>query len=216
MIKATDARIALARQVARLFFCTMEHIQYWAGDNRHPSRVYEMVNVLVDAGLIEKNKTMQPYIYSLTRQGYRFANLKAPTGSRYRSWSAITHRCYANTAEIRLRSRYPQFQWLSHPAIQSLGLFPAFGEHFGRDGNNTVFCLVDDYNMDSSRISHALTRNHKPSKRFFDFSYAIPKWPDVASLVAVATISESQADAHKDYMKKHGIKAAMIRLEQLW
>lgn len=202
--------------LARLQYVTVSQLQYWS-EGRHISRSYAAIDELVKLGYVKIHKAIKPYIFSLTREGFRIAGAKPPGGSRQESWSVLTHRCHRNEAEMRLRTHFADFQFLSRQEMYRLGVNPAFGEHLGITEGRMFFVLLDDYHMDPSRISHAIERAHRPNTDYFDIALKrVPTWGDIAEKVIIAVSDDDQYSMHKRYIQKHELAVALLKIEALW
>lgn len=202
--------------LARLQYSTVLQVSYWS-KGRHVSRSYAALEWLELSGHVKRHSALKPHIFSLTREGYRASGSKPPSGSRLESWSVLTHRCHRNTAEIRLREHYDDFTFLSRGEMYSKGVNPAFGEHLGFTGDRLFLMLLDDYYMDSTRISHVLKRVHRPNKYYFDVKkHQVPNWSDVATDFVVAATDEEQYLAHKKYIQKYTLDVKLLKIEGLW
>jgi len=202
--------------LSRIQYAIVPQVAYWS-EGRHISRSYAALESLELLGYVKRHKAIKPHIFSLTREGCRVSGSKPPSGSRLESWSVMTHRCHRNAAEIRLREHFENFQFLSRQQMYVRGVNPAFGEHLGVEGKRVFFVLLDDYYMNSTRISHAMSRTHRPNKFYFDVKkYNVPTWSDISTDFIVASTDEDQYEMHKKFIKKNNIKTALLKIEGLW
>ncbi len=212
----SDAKTNLLLVLHRLHYATMPQVAFWCDADRHQSRTYALLSTLTKDQLIERHDALQPYIYSLTREGYRVIGKKPPAGSRQISWSVLTHQCHANEAEIKLREHFPGFQFLPKTLLYKAGLNPAIAEHCGVSEDQRIYVLVDDYLMQSNRLLRVMTRAHRPKKGFFDFSKPVPVWSDVATKFICATTLDSQYVQHKKFLQVHKLNFSMMKIGPLW
>jgi len=210
--------------LGRLQYSVVHQISYWS-DGRHISRSYDALNSLESLGYIKKHTAMKPYIFSLTREGFRISGTKLPNGSRIESWSVMTHRCHRNEVEIRMRENFDNFLFLSRTEMYKKGVNPGFGEHLGVAENRSFLVLLDDYYMESTRISHAYKRPHKPNKYHFDVTITenvVPRWSDIITDYVVSASDDDQYQLHKNYISiynkkyKNNLNIMLLKIEALW
>ncbi len=200
----------------RMRYATVQQIALWSDAGRHQSRTYALLSALSKDELINCHNALQPYIYSLTREGYRVIGKLPPAGSRQESWSVLTHQCHANEAEIKLQEHFPGFQFLPKPVLYKMGLNPAIAEHCGVSQEQRIYVLVDDYLMQSNRLLRVKTRSHRPKKGFFDFTKPIPTWSAVASKFICVTTLDSQYALHKKFLQVNRLDFSMMKIGPLW
>ena len=212
----TPAKEGVLVALAKLKYATVPQVAYWSSPERHHSRTYALLTSLIDMGLVKRHDVLQPHIFSLSREGFRVIGEPPPQGSRQESWSVLTQQCHANEAEIRLRHHYEDFEFLPNSDLYRMGLNPAIAEHGGKSDDHLIYVLVDDYNMQSERLSRVKYRSHKPKLSYFDLSKPIPNWSSIASLFICAITSETQYELHKAYLIKHKLEIALLKIEALW
>ncbi|MCP5002547.1 MAG: hypothetical protein GY941_01145 [Planctomycetes bacterium] len=194
----------------------MQQIAYWSKPDNHTSRVYAHLSSLVDDCLVKRHDALQPHIFSLTRDAYRIIKKQPPLGSRQESWSVLTHRCHANSAEILLQKHYPGFKFLPKKELYAMGLNPAIAEHCGRNNDSLIYTIIDDYHMQSSRLARVQGRAHRPKTAFFDLSKTIPTWAQIASTFVCAATDSTQYQAHKQFIKTNRLNFSLLKLESIW
>lgn len=215
-IQLSITQRALLDVLGRLQYATLHQLVYWLTPQQ--PTVTKTLQRLEAARLVSVERSCRPNIYSATLTGLRVANLPMPVSRRCPSWSVMAHHCHRNAAEIRLREHYPEFYFQPRHDLYALGLSPAHGEHFGKDGDgHSALVLLDDYLMQSERIGHAWTRPHTPNTRYYDLGTGrVRHWRDIAQRYILAVTDRIQYERHKTYIHQHRLDTALLFVAGLW
>ena len=198
----------------RLQFATCEQLRYWV-DVSQPTMSITL-SKLASSDYVKVDKSIKPFIYSLTQSGRRAIGTKAPKKAFY-STSVMRHTCHRNQAEIVLRGVYERMTFQSRKVWFKKGLNPAHGEHGAKDLNGYTLVLLDDYLMDSYRIGHSWTRPHAANERYWADSQ-IRHWRDVVDRYLVVTTDEGQRERHLSFIEKSQLSDTVniLHVEPLW
>lgn len=209
-----DLQHGVLRTLGRLRFATEAQLAYWNGVG--VSAVSKTLAKLIDAELVAVEKQSRPGIWRLTFAGAAVVRMPMPSGGRHSSWSVMAHACHVNEVEIRLReSIYKGFQFMSRLELLKQGFNPAWGEHAGSCGNQSIFVLVDDYAMTSDRIARSFARRHAPNPKYWPDA-AGRVWGEVMQSYIVACTDPIHVETHRAYITKSQLPADVVSVPALW
>jgi DNA-binding transcriptional ArsR family regulator len=201
------------RTLGRLRFATESQLSYWTGVSI--SAISKALSRLLAAAYVQVEKS-RPAIWKLSAAGAALVRIPLPSGGRPASWSVMAHACHVNAVEILLReTTHKDFRFLPRIELLRQGFNPAFGEHAGISNNQSIFVLVDDYAMQSDRITRSFTRRHAPNRKYWP-DPAGRVWGEVAQSYLVACTDPIQAETHRTYIAQERLPAEVVHVEALW
>lgn len=205
----------LLNLIFRLKVTTIAQLKYWL-QAPHETTVARLCSQLAITGFIKINHKEKPYSLMLASKGARY--LQADGKTDWPSFAATQQIVLKNDVEIWLREYFDNIIPLNRTKLWQLGLNPGVGEHAFRSGSQLFFILIDDYLMESNRISHCLSRAHTPSEQYYDVTQGggPSTWADYADRVFVFSCDEDHLEQHQAYLDKQAIKADCHYLPATW
>lgn len=205
----------LLNLLLRLQVATVAQLQYWFRGS-HESSLSRLCSQLAITGYLKINQKKKPYAIKLASKGARYLQTDCKTD--WPSFAATQQIVLKNDVEIALRKTFGNIIYLKRPTLWRLGLNPGIGEHAFRFGDQLFFVLIDDYLMESNRISHCLSRAHTPHEQYYDVTQAggSSTWADYADRVVVFSCDEDHLEQHQTYLEKQTIKADCHYLPATW
>jgi len=208
----SNGSFKILRCLARVLCATAGQIVDYTRLNR--TTVTRLLKLLVQHGYVDYHKSVKPMIAQITPMGTKFFEQITSVKPRY-SMPNLMHRCHRNAIELRLRRSIPGFTFLIRKALYQRGLYPTYGEHGAIDSNNVLhFVLLDDCQMNTSRISHALNRLHSLPDKFSNI--ALSRWVEKADTYWLITTDERQQLLHNAFRVTEKLPVHVRYLPPIW
>lgn len=203
----------LLATLARVQFATADQLAYWCGVRKQNIAV--PIQRLQHHGLIEPGADTRPQIWLLTLAGAARLHVPMPSGRRHSSWSVMQNAAHRNAVEILLSRDHPGFYFLTRLRLYKEGFNPSHGEYAGVEADGTTWLvLVDDYMMESRRIEHHWTREHRPPRKYWP--EVGRRWFNIANRFAVFTTSAGHLERHRDFVETTTLPVDVHYLKPLW
>ena len=205
----------LLATVARLKFATREQLLYWS-DVTSLSTITKQTLKLEAEGFLQRISYLRPSPYCLTQMGAKSMG-ESYLKSMF-SASKIIQLCHKNEAEISLQKLQPNAFIQSRIYSYKHGFNPSHAEYLAVTKQNVNLILVDDYQMDSSRILHSWTRPHEANRRYFkyDDSHKKMHYEDVCHKLFVFCTDPYGVEKHSAFCKEIDLPVHVQHIKAIW